>query len=356
MKKSIIISNMIRAMFVLMLLMFVFTKNEQLSIRIMIVTFLLLTLCYLAQNLCSLINKQVGVKLFHKLFIIIFLLFGISFLIMWSYAWIKEDKYFPILFTIPFWIFTINIFHKSLLDIKTNSKQTKKKSHFPFRILIPSFLVISILLSGIICLVIGLKDTYHISKKTKNYLITTGYFKDYEIYNASAEDKHDKNKTHITYHLIYAYTIDGQEYTIKTDYGSSSIPSLNSSRKIKYNPSHPNEAILIGTTTNSGLIYFGTFFLLGGMVFVLAFLYVTGVFDKFKINILGLYVGIVFFIVGIGIIAFQVGELTSLKEAIKRMGLWIFIPIMFIIIGCFQIIKCLFFERLEVKKVSIKKH
>ena len=65
---------------------------------------------------------------------------------------------------------------------------------------------------------------------------------------------------------------------------------------------------------------------------------------------MGLYIGIVVLIIGIGIILFQYGTTASLIETVKLMGLWVVIPIMFIIIGIFQIIKCLFFERLETNK------
>lgn len=91
------------------------------------------------------------------------------------------------------------------------------------------------------------------------------------------------------------------------------------------------------------------------MVFVLIFLYAKGVFDKVKINILGLYIGFVFLVIGIGIIAFQMGEVPSLMETIKRMGFWILVPIMFIAIGGFQIIKCLFFERLKINNSNQKR-
>ncbi len=348
MKKTQFTTNIIRAVLVFILLIFVFIKNEQLGLRIMIASFLLLTVCNIAENLCKLINKPIGAKIFHKLFVIIFLLFGFGFLIVWSYAWIKEKQYLPLLFTIPFWIFEIYMVRRSLLGIKTTPKQTEKKCKFDFRIVVSCFLVFGVLFSGIICLVVGIRDTYYASKTTKSYLTTTGYFKDYEIYDSYKKREHNRTKTHTTYRLIYAYKIDDKEYTIKTDYGSGTIPEINSIRKIKYNPNNPSEAIFVGTNRNSGLIYFGAFFLLGGMVFVLIFLYAKGVFDKVKINILGLYVGIVFLVVGIGIIAFQMGEVSSLIEMVKRMGFWILIPIMFIIIGGFQTVKCLFFERLEI--------
>jgi len=341
MKKRIFTTNIIRAIFAFLLLMFVFTKNEQLSLRIMIVSFMLMTVCYIAENLCAFTNKILGAKIFHKLFVIIFLLFGFGFLTVWNYTWMKEKQYFPILFTIPLWIFEMYIFWKHLLGIKPNSKQTKKKINLG--IVVPSFLVICVLLVGSACLAIGIRDTHHTNKNIENYLTTTGYYKNYELY--SSHEKEDQQ----TYRLTYVYEIDGKEYTIKTDYGSGSIPDINSSREIKYNPNDPSEAVLVGTNSGNVLIYFGAFFLLGGMVFVLFFLYAVGVFDKVNINVLGLYVGIVCVIVGIGIIAFQMGEVSSFIEVIKRMRFWIFIPIMFIIIGGFQIVKCLFWERLEKK-------
>lgn len=355
MKKTVFITNIIRAIFVLMLLILIFTRNGQLGIHLMIVSFMLLTACYIAKNICNLFNKPIGAKFFHKLFVILFILFEFGFLIVWSYAWIKEKEYFPILFTIPFWIFGIYTFRKSILGIKPSIKQNKKKFKFDFRIVVSCSLVICVLLSGVICLVIGIRNTYRINKNTKNYLTTTGYFKDYEIYNSQKNLENTKTGAHTTYRLIYSYKVEGKEYSIKTDYGSSSIPSINSSRKIKYNPSNPSDAVLIGTNGNNVLIYFGAFFLLGGTVFALAFLYIIGVFDKVKINILGLYIGFVSLIIGIGIISFQMGEVSTLIETIKRLEFWTLIPIMFITIGSFQIIKCLFFERLEANNSKKKK-
>lgn len=354
MKKAVFTTNIIRAVFVFGLLTFVFTKNEQLGIRVMIAVFLLLTGCYMLQNLCELINKPLWAKSFHKLFVIIFFLFGFGFLIVWSYAWIKENQYLPLIFTIPFWALGIYLVRRALLGTKVKDKKTKKKSKLDFRIVVSCFLVLSVLLSGALCLIIGIKDTYHTSKRTKNYLVTTGYFKNYEIYASHEERQNNRAKTHTTYRLTYVYKIDGKEYMVKTDYGSGNIPSINSTRKVKYNPNNPSEAVLMGTNRNRSLIYFGAFFLLGGMVFVLVFLYGNGVFDKIKINIISLYVGIVFLVVGIGIIALQMGETATLTETIRTMGFWILIPIMFIIVGGLQIIKSLFFERLKINS-NIKK-
>ena len=70
---------------------------------------------------------------------------------------------------------------------------------------------------------------------------------------------------------------------------------------------------------------------------------------------MGLYVGIVSLIIGIGIISIQLGEVASLIRVIEQMKFWFFIPILFIIVGIFQIIKCLFFERLDLNNKSQEK-
>lgn len=349
MKNTIFISNIIKAIFILIVLIFAFIKNEQLYLRLLILAFILLATCSIAKNICNLLNKPKIAVFFHKLFIAIFIIFAICFLIIWSYVEIKSKEYFYLVFTIPFWIFIVYIIRKCFFGIKNNSKQGNKKNRFDFRFVIFCFLVASVLLVGIACLFYGIKDTYYTNKKTKNYITTTAYYNNYEIYDLNSKDG-------TTYRLIYVYEVNDNEYTIKTDYGRGSIPDVNSERQIKYNPNNPSEAIFLGTNKNIMLIYFGAFFFLGGMVFVLEFLYIMGVFNKIKINILGLYIGIVFLIIGIGIISFQLGEGLSLISIIKQMKFWTLIPIMFIIVGIFQIVKCLFFERLEINSNKKEKN
>lgn len=197
-------------------------------------------------------------------------------------------------------------------------------------------LIAIILLVGIFCLFFGIKNTYYSNQKTKNYLTTTAYYNNYEIYDVDDSD----NNT--TYRLIYVYKVNDKEYTIKTDYGTSFIPDKNSEKQIKYNPNNPSEAIFLGLNKNNILIYFGAFFFLVGMMFVFIFLFISGVFDKAKIDILGLCIGLVFFIIGIGFISFQLAELSSLSAVIKSLSFFILIPILFIVVGFFEIIKSLF--------------
>ncbi len=346
-KKSICISQIIRNIIIAIFLLWLFFSSDGLM-KFIIAPFIICVVLSLGKNIFLIFDKDKYVNIFNKLYAIVFLLFAFCFLIFWSYTVIKNNNYLTLLFTIPFWLMLIYFIHKCFFKKNQKSLSSKRETKFNIKIIVSGFLVFTVLVSGFICLIIGIKDTYHINKITKNYITTTGYFKDYEIYNSQEKRKHNRSVTSTTYRLIYTYKVDGKEYTIKTDYGSGTIPNTDSTREIKYNPDNPNEAILIGTNRNNGLIYFGTFFVLGGMVFVLIFLYAMGIFDKVKINILGLYIGIVFFIIGIGIIAFQMGTISSFMETIKTMRFWFLIPVMFIIVGIFQTIKCLFFERIEM--------
>lgn len=89
------------------------------------------------------------------------------------------------------------------------------------------------------------------------------------------------------------------------------------------------------------MIFFGGFFTFGAFAFVLGALTVMGRFDKYKIDVLGLYVGILFVVIGIGILTVKCREMQSLSETIQEFGFWILIPIMMTVVGVLQIVKCL---------------
>ena len=82
------------------------------------------------------------------------------------------------------------------------------------------------------------------------------------------------------------------------------------------------------------LIFMGAFFTFGAFTFVLATLTVKGCFDKCGIDVLGLYVGILFVVIGIGIPTIKIGS-------IREFRFWILIPIVMAVVGVFQIVKCL---------------
>ncbi len=343
MKNAIFTSKIIRAIFLLTILIFSFINTEQIYFKLLILTFLLLTICNIIKNIFYALDKINIGNFFHKIYSIIFIVFAIIFLLIWFYIEFSSFQYFYLIIII-FLIFIGYMARKYYLKVKKDNQPITIKNKFSFKIIVSSFLVITVLLVGIICLFLGIKDTYSTNKKTKNYIITDAYYSNYELYENST-----------TYRLIYFYKVNDTKYTIKTDYGTGSIPNFYDKRQIKYNPDNPSEAIFLGTNKNSLLICFGAFFILGGMTFVLVFLYVLGVFNQVKINVLGLYVGIVSLIIGIGIICIQLGEVASLIRVIEQMKFWFFIPILFIIVGIFQIIKCLFFERLDLNNKSQEK-
>ena len=85
---------------------------------------------------------------------------------------------------------------------------------------------------------------------------------------------------------------------------------------------------------DAAMIFAGAFFTFGSFTFILAGLTALGYFDKLKIDVLGMYVGVLFVAIGLGFIAIK-------YENIQTFGFWILIPILLVAAGVFQIIKCL---------------
>ena len=335
--KSIFISRLIYSLFVTMLLIYLFIKTS--DGKVIIFPFLICSFSLLGKNIFLVLGKKNIVKLFNKIFIYSFLLFCFGFLLFWSYINFVNKEYISLLFSLLFLVVGIGLGKKYLF--KTNKKQLNSKINFNFKIIISIFLVAICLFSGILMLFFGIKDTYYLNKKTKNYITINAYFNSYDIYDI------DDDGT--TYTLTYIYTIDDKEYSISTDYGTNYIPDENSTKKIKYNPNNPGEAIITGTNGKNSLIFIGAFFTFGTLTFILAVLSMLGYFDKFKIDILGTYIGLLFLMIGIGIILWQNGTTMSLIETIKSFRLWVFIPLMFIFVGVFQLIRCLILKQ-NIKK------
>lgn len=333
--KNTFIYKLVYLIIILIFLFSAFFKTNDVITEIMLTPFIFCTISSIGKNICLILNNKKIANIFSKLFIISFLTFLFGFLIFWGYLCIKGKNYLNILFEIPFFIIGIYIVRKFLFKPKSKKESKKEIRIFNFKIIISYFLVLLVLIIGLSCLFFGIKDTYNLNKVTKNYITTEGYFRDYEIYNISRDGQ-------TTYKLIYTYNIDGNEYTVATDYGVGYIPEKNSIREVKYNPNNYDDSILIGTNNNNFLIYFGGFFTLIGSVFVLTMLYSKGIFDKLKFDIIGLYIGFVLFIIGSGIILFQIGTTSSIIGVIKSMNFGLLIPLLFIIVGIFQIIKSIY--------------
>lgn len=335
--KGYYFGKIISTLFITIFLISMLIKTTYFLNRIIMLPFLICSITELIKTIFLMLDKTKFIKMCNKIYIISFLTYWFGILGYCCYLSFIDRKYGLLLFSIPFWMIGIYVVKKSFFKsnietAKNNEKAAKRKLKYNPKIIISSFLVGICFLSGIAMLFFGIKDTYKLNKIAKNYITTNGYFSDYDIYRS------DEDGT--TYRLTYTYEIDGVNYTIRTDYGTNYIPERNSIREVKYNPENPEESILVGTNSKNGLIYMGAFFTLGSLVFILAAFTILGYFDKFKIDVMGTYFGIVFIIVGIGIILFQNGTTGSLLETVKSFGFWILIPFMFIVVGIFQTVKC----------------
>lgn len=328
--KSIYLRKLVTSVFATILLIYFMIKTT--SPKIIFVPFLICGISMIGKSISLLMDKKKYATIFDKTVIISFILFWFGFIIMWCYTSFKQGNPIQTIFTIPFWIAGIYIVKKKIFKPKekNNNEKSKIKLNIDIRILISALLMILVLLSGIAMLFFGIMDTYRLNSITKGYITTTGYFNNYDVFNVDEDG--------ITYKLTYIYTADGNEYSITTDYGTNYIPEPNSSREIKYNPNNPEEATLTGTNNKNGLIFAGAFFTFGSLTFVFVALSIKGYFDKFKIDVIRAYIGFVLFIVGIGVIFIQTGTTMSLIETIKSLGLWLFIPIILIIVGIHQFV------------------
>lgn len=297
----------------------------------------LLVLTTAAKTLFVVLDKPQLVGIFSKIYFVIFALYWFGFLGFFCYTITRDGNYLSLIFTIPFWLAGIymvyRIFFKGRISLQKEEDGVFKPSRFNLKVIVGVFLVGICLAAGILMLFFGIRDTYRLNKTLEGYSSVDGSFSGYDVYHM------DEDGT--TYRLIYTYNVDDVEYTVATDYGAGSIPGRDSVREVKYNPNNPNEAVLTGTNAKNFLIYMGAFFTMGAIAFILAACHMMGWFDKVKINVMGMYFGVVFTIIGIGILMFQNGTTGSLKETVHTMRFWIMIPILFIAVGILQIIKCI---------------
>lgn len=193
------------------------------------------------------------------------------------------------------------------------------------------FIIVGTLLVGF-----GTYSTRALNTRTQSYVETVGIFIGTDRYSE------DSNR------LVYSYMVDGVEYTVATDYGTSIIPSRGSTIKILYNPNDPSAAVIRGMNGNILLIAIGTMFvLIPGMVLL--------GYGKTKMKIQGIVVGVVLFIVGFGlyyIVGLQLGTFNIL-EMILRGLLAVLVSIVFAGIGIWTIFSNVFAKN-KSKEIELK--
>lgn len=196
------------------------------------------------------------------------------------------------------------------------------------------------LLVGTVSLFVGIKDSVSLAAKTKDWFDTTGYFRDYSIYNVNSDGE-------TTYRLKYIYYAGGAEYIIETDYGSEIIPEIDSVRTVLYEPENPENALLKGGNSSDVFLYTGVLFTFAPLFMITVWLFTTG---KLKINvkIFDFTAGFVLFAVG-ELAIYLIGGSFWIGDALKAMGIIILIPGLMVTVGVLQMIKTVFTARKEKK-------
>jgi len=117
------------------------------------------------------------------------------------------------------------------------------------------YLFLSIfIIFGIGMLFLGGNGIKNKKEQTENYIEVTGNYIDKTVYSSDSDGT--------TYSLIYSYTVDGRKYTVSTNYGTNVIPKIGSEKKIKYNPSNPNQAVILGFDGNYLILICGIAFVI----------------------------------------------------------------------------------------------
>ena len=185
------------------------------------------------------------------------------------------------------------------------------------------------LLSGIVLLFFGIKESVGIAIKTKDWFETPGYFRDYSVY-----DVDDDGET--TYRLKYVFYSGGAEYFDETDYGSGVIPEIDSVRTVLYEPENPENAIIKGGTASATYITIGFMFTFIPLFMIFCWLWINGKI-KLHVNVFDFTAG--FFIFAVGeLCLYMMGGSVFPWKAFGSMGFLAIIPTLMVAVGIFQMV------------------
>ena len=188
------------------------------------------------------------------------------------------------------------------------------------------------ILVGILALNFGIQESQVYKEKVAMYKETEGIYIGYNLYSEADYD------SSATYSLEYAYEVNGNMYTVFTDYGTTSIPVKGTKKTILYNPENPSEAIIEGNFSGNFATWFGVIFIIAPFIVIIP-QKIGKIKDK-KIKAALSYIGNI--LLNIGIIALGIGVYClicssgndySIGAAFKLMGLCIIIPIAFVLAG-----------------------
>lgn len=209
-----------------------------------------------------------------------------------------------------------------------------------------SIFLFIVILCGMLLLFFGIKNTIQLNQTSNHYHSTEGYFVDYTLYSEGGYDAVRHKHTNDTYQLIYQYTVNGQDYTVATDYGSGVIPEIGSTKQIKYDPNAPENAIIVGTNSDNAMVFIGFLFVVIPLFMFLVMIRVSGKFIR-------IWAGMILLIVGYGALSIMAGSFSPVKIIeffFFSFTLFLFIPILLIVVGVFILIVNLFFDKVEIQE------
>lgn len=95
--------KVIGALVINIILILIFINTKDTTSKLIFTPFLLCGLAMLGQTIASVMNNKKLEKIFHKIYIAIFLIFWFSILSIGCFTSIKNKEYSMLIFTIPFW-------------------------------------------------------------------------------------------------------------------------------------------------------------------------------------------------------------------------------------------------------------
>ena len=164
MKKTIAVRNLIISLIISISLLYFLCKTP--SPKIILAPFLICSLSLTGQSIAQILKKEKWASVFHKLFVLSFLLFWFGFLVVAAFICIRDKNYGMLLFTLPFWFLGIYFVKSKLLGKKVRSTG----SPFAFPVVISAVLVTAVFASGIFLLVLG------IQRREPGLLFAGGFF------------------------------------------------------------------------------------------------------------------------------------------------------------------------------------
>lgn len=240
--------------------------------------------------------------------------------------------------------------------------KTKSNSFFIVYVGIFSILI----LIGIVLVFLGIKDTVQLNMKTKHYEKTTGYLSDYIMDSEGGYNPKRKTHSNPTYFLSYNYTVNGTEYTVTTDYSTSILPTIGTTREIRYNPSDPQIAVVIGPNGNTTMILVGALFAIVPCAFLIPVLS-SGKKEKHKgkqhkklpIDGFRLFLGLILAAFGYGALylitgSFSIGEILDYYRTSFTFPL--VIPPILLTVGLFTAVTAFFPKKLAEWQEKQKKY